>query len=40
MFCKQCGNEIKEGAVFCTNCGAKQTVDAPAQNAGADSENA
>lgn len=21
MFCKKCGNEIKEGNVFCTNCG-------------------
>ncbi len=28
MFCKQCGNELKDGAMFCTNCGAKQTVSA------------
>ncbi len=25
MFCNQCGSQLKEGAVFCTNCGAKQT---------------
>ncbi len=24
MYCNQCGNELKDGAVFCTNCGAKQ----------------
>lgn len=30
MFCKQCGSELKEGAAFCTNCGAKQTAEAPA----------
>ncbi len=24
MFCKQCGNELKDGAMFCTNCGAQQ----------------
>ena len=24
MFCKQCGNELKDGAMFCTNCGANQ----------------
>ena len=23
MFCKNCGNEIKEGTAFCSNCGAK-----------------
>lgn len=23
MFCKNCGNEIKEGAAFCSKCGAK-----------------
>ena len=23
MFCNECGKELKEGAVFCTNCGAK-----------------
>ena len=23
MICKKCGNEIKEGNIFCTNCGAK-----------------
>lgn len=25
MFCNQCGKEVREGAVFCPNCGAKQT---------------
>ena len=30
MFCKQCGSELKDGAVLCTNCGAKQTVEVPA----------
>ena len=29
MFCKQCGSELKDGAVFCTNCGAKQTLETP-----------
>lgn len=24
MFCSQCGTQLKEGAFFCTNCGAKQ----------------
>lgn len=28
MFCKQCGSQLKDGAAFCTNCGAQQT---PAQ---------
>ena len=23
MFCKKCGKELKEGALFCDNCGAK-----------------
>lgn len=27
MICKQCGNELKNGALFCTNCGAKQVPD-------------
>ena len=31
MFCKQCGNELKDGAMFCTNCGANQGAAAPAQ---------
>lgn len=32
MFCKQCGNELKDGAMFCTNCGANQgAAAAPAQ---------
>lgn len=24
MFCQQCGYQLKEGAAFCTNCGARQ----------------
>lgn len=24
MFCNQCGKELRDGALFCTNCGAKQ----------------
>ena len=23
MYCKNCGKEIKDGSLFCTNCGAK-----------------
>lgn len=30
MFCKQCGCELKDGAIFCTNCGVKQVMEAPA----------
>lgn len=26
MFCKQCGSVLKEGAVFCSKCGAQQSV--------------
>lgn len=35
MFCKQCGSELEDGAVFCTSCGASQNAatTAPAQNA-------
>ncbi|WKY46921.1 zinc-ribbon domain-containing protein [Eubacteriaceae bacterium ES3] len=25
MYCKNCGKEIPDNSVFCTNCGAKQT---------------
>ena len=40
MYCKQCGSELKDGAMFCTNCGANQNVAAaaPAQNAEPDLE--
>lgn len=40
MFCKQCGSELKNGAAFCTNCGANQnaTAAAPAQNTEPDLE--
>ena len=24
MFCQKCGNELKEGAAFCSRCGARQ----------------
>ena len=27
MICKQCGSELREGAVFCSNCGAKQVTE-------------
>jgi hypothetical protein len=26
MFCNQCGNQLPEGAAFCTVCGANQNV--------------
>ena len=26
MYCKNCGTEIKEGSVFCQNCGATQNT--------------
>ena len=34
MFCEQCGSELKEGARFCSNCGANQSINvtAAAQN--------
>lgn len=40
MFCKQCGCNLKEGAAFCTNCGASQkaAAAAPAQNTEPDFE--
>ena len=40
MFCKQCGSELKDGAMFCTNCGANQnaTAAASAQNTDFDLE--
>ena len=34
MICKECGNEILPGTLFCTNCGAK--AEAPAQEADSD----
>ena len=35
MFCRNCGTQIKDGAVFCTNCGspAPKPVDTPVQTA-------
>ncbi|MBQ5334858.1 MAG: zinc ribbon domain-containing protein [Oscillospiraceae bacterium] len=30
MYCKQCGKELPDGSVFCPDCGAQQTADAPA----------
>jgi uncharacterized membrane protein YvbJ len=32
MFCFQCGNEVKDGEKFCTNCGQAVNV-APKENA-------
>ncbi len=29
MYCKNCGKEMEENAVFCGNCGAKQQDDIP-----------
>lgn len=26
MFCKNCGNEMKDGVKFCGKCGAEQTI--------------
>lgn len=26
MFCKQCGTQMNDGAIFCTNCGTKVTT--------------
>ncbi len=31
MFCKNCGNEMSEGALFCSNCGASPTGSVNAQ---------
>ncbi len=33
MFCRNCGNELPEGAKFCTRCGAKITSPEPKQEA-------
>lgn len=27
MFCPHCGNEVKDGAVFCTKCGGRLQFD-------------
>ena len=29
MFCNQCGAQVEDGQVFCTNCGTKLTKDEP-----------
>ena len=29
MFCENCGTDIPEGGVFCPNCGARQSAQAP-----------
>ena len=29
MFCEKCGHKMEDGDLFCTNCGARQTVSAP-----------
>ncbi|MBQ1283749.1 MAG: zinc ribbon domain-containing protein, partial [Clostridia bacterium] len=26
MFCSKCGTEVKNGALFCQNCGANQNI--------------
>ncbi len=31
MFCQKCGNQLNDGASFCSNCGAKVEVDSPIQ---------
>ena len=36
MFCKNCGKEIKEGAAFCPECGAKVKLNETAQGNQAD----
>lgn len=40
MFCPHCGNEVKDGAVFCTKCGGRLQFDteAPAGEGAASSE--
>lgn len=38
MFCKNCGKEIRDGSVFCTECGATQHVTiAPSANGSSNS---
>lgn len=32
MFCKNCGNEIKDGVMFCSNCGEKASFSAQTEN--------
>lgn len=40
MFCNKCGKEIREGAAFCTGCGAKvKMANLPQRPAGAGSEH-
>ena len=32
MFCQKCGSECKEGALFCSNCGAPLVVQSESDN--------
>ena len=38
MFCSKCGKEVRDGDAFCNGCGAKVSVSASSQSAGASAE--